>query len=191
MAHLLPPYFFAILCLSLWLIPAKDNANMVEKSIPVLAALFFIYITIFIGRYDITNLYNKHYTTENANIRSKKIARYLLANMQSGDTVQSLDGSGDGQGALLLAKATYATRFLEDIPLYLQPDSPITQAFRREFLDDMTKKPPKFFVYIHNFFHPAGGNRLKEFHELNNFLEKNYDKAEEVDGEYTIYRHKN
>ncbi|MEZ5435598.1 MAG: hypothetical protein R3E67_03070 [Pseudomonadales bacterium] len=111
--------------------------------------------------------------------------------MQPNDKVQSLDGSGDGQGALLLARAASATRFVEDIPLYLQPSSPVTQGFRREFLDTMTRNPPAFFVYIHNFFHPAGGNRLKEFRELFSFLEINYEVAEEVDGEYTIYRYKN
>ena len=109
--------------------------------------------------------------------------------MQPSDTVQSLDGSGDGQGALLLAHAVSATRFVEDIPLYLQPDSPVTKAFRQEFLDALEKNPPEFFVYIHNFFHPAGGNRLKEFRELSQFLDKNYFVAQEEDGEYTIFRH--
>lgn len=190
-AHLLPPYFFAILCCSLLMTPTKDKAHIAEKFLAILPVLAFIAATYIVGKFDIANLTAKHYTQENINIRSQKIARYLLANMQPDDKVQSLDGSGDGQGALLLAKATYATRFLEDIPLYLQPNSPTTQAFRREFLDAMIKNPPEFFVYIHNFFHPAGGNRLKEFHELNSFLEKNYGKAAEEDGEYTIYRHKN
>jgi hypothetical protein len=189
-AHLLAPYFFAILCFSLLLTYARNNANILEKLAPILSALFFIGCTLFIGKFTIYNLYNKHYTAENHDIRSKKIARYLLANMQPGDKVQSLDGSGDGQGALLLAQAQTATRFVEDIPLYLQPDSPVTQAFRREFLDDMQKNPPAFFVYIHNFFHPAGGNRLKEFRELYRFLQENYAVGEEEDGQYTIYKYK-
>ncbi len=189
-AHLLPPYFFAILCFSLLLTPTTTHAHPVEKFIATLPALLFLAITYTIGKYDITNLYAKHYTVENRDIRSQKIARYLSANLKPNDRVQSLDGSGDGQGALLLARATSATRFVEDIPLYLQPNSPVTQAFRREFLDTMTRNPPAFFVYIHNFFHPAGGNRLKEFRELFIFLETNYEVAEEVDGEYTIYRHK-
>ena len=135
-------------------------------------------------------LYNKHYDAENHDIRSKKIARFLQQNMQPGDKVQSLDGSGDGQGSLLLAQATTATRFVEDIPLYLQPESPVTQAFRREFMDSLTRNPPAYFLYIHNFFHPAGGNRLQEFKELNQFLQQHYNEAEMVDGEYTIYRRK-
>ncbi len=189
-AHLLPPHFFAILCFSLLLTPIKNSANIIEKIFAPLPILMFIGITYFLGSYNIKRLESLHYTAENHDIRSQKIARYLIAHLQPNDKVQSLDGSGDGQGALLLARATYATRFLEDIPLYLQPNSPVTQAFRREFLNDMAKNPPAYFVYIHNFFHPAGGNRLKEFHELYQFLQDNYDIGEEEDGQYTIYRYK-
>ncbi len=189
-AHLLPPYFFAVLCFSLLLTPVNSAATKTEKIIAPLPACIFIYIAYLLGSYNFQRLSNLHYTAENHDIRSQKIARYLQANLQPNDTVQSLDGSGDGQGALLLAHATYATRFLEDIPLYLQPNSPVTQAFRREFLDTMAKKPPTYFVYIHNFFHPAGGNRLKEFRELNQFLSDHYDIAAEEDGQYTIYRHR-
>lgn len=190
-SHLLPPYFFAILCCSLLLTPVHKNASTLETRGALLPVIVFMAAVFIAGKLNIANLYAKHYTAENRDIRSQKIARYLSANMQPSDTVQSLDGSGDGQGALLLAHAVSATRFLEDIPLYLEPNSPVTQAFRREFLDDMTKHPPMFFVYIHNFFHPAGGNRLHEFHALSSFLAENYDKAEEEDGQYTIYRHKN
>lgn len=188
-AHLLPPYFFAILCCSLLLTPVNKTSTSLEKYGAILPVILFLYMTHTLGKFDITNLYSKHYTEENSSIRSQKIARYLLANMQPSDTVQSLDGSGDGQGALLLAHAVSATRFVEDIPLYLQTDSPVTKAFRQEFLDALEKNPPEFFVYIHNFFHPAGGNRLKEFRELSQFLDKNYFVAQEEDGEYTIFRH--
>jgi hypothetical protein len=187
-AHLLAPYYFAILCLSLLIMPVNASAKIPEKSLRFLFSIAMVFIVYKIGFYADSNLLQKNYDEENYNIRSNKIARYLNANLLPGDTVQSLDGSGDGQGALLLSQATAATRFLEDIPLYLQPDAPATQAFRREFLALMKSKPPAFFVYIHNMFHPAGGNRLKEFKELNKFLQENYIEAELEDGEYTIYR---
>ena len=190
-AHLLPPYFFTALCFSLLLTPANSKALNIEKIFRVILIAITIYYGGFIaGQFGFKMLYDKHYDDKNYNIRSKKIARYLQQHLQVGDKVQSLDGSGDGQGALLLAQATTATRFVEDIPLYLQPDSPVTQNFRREFLDSMRANPPAFFVYIHNFWHPAGGNRLKEFKELNQFLETNYEVAEMEDGEYTIYKRK-
>jgi hypothetical protein len=189
-AHLLAPYFFAVLCFSLLITPANSAACLPEKTLRLIIALFIACLGIAGGVFVDRQLYNKHYDSENNNIRSKKIARYLKKNMHEGDKVQGLDGSGDGQGSLLLAQATTATRFVEDIPLYLQPDSPVTQGFRREFLDSMKKDPPAFFVYIHNFFHPAGGNRLKEFKELNQFLQQNYEETEVEDGEYTIYKRK-
>lgn len=189
-AHLLAPYFFAALCFSLLLTPVSSSAPWYEKSLQPLAIAAAFALTILIGSFTKSIVTSKHYTADNHDIRSKKIARYLTAHLQAGDRVQSLDGSGDGQGALLLANAVTATRFVEDIPLYLQPTAPATQAFRQEFLTALQTKPPRFFVYIHNFFHPAGGNRLKEFQALYEFLQKNYEIAEEEDGEYTIYRHR-
>ncbi|HQQ74198.1 MAG TPA: hypothetical protein PK031_03515, partial [Pseudomonadales bacterium] len=142
------------------------------------------------GFYSTQKLHDARYTADNHDIRSKKIARYLEKHLRPGDKVQSLDGSGDGQGSLLLAKATTATRFVEDIPLYMQPNAAATKGFRHEFIETLSHDPPRYFVYIHNFFHPAGGNRLKEFKELNDFIEKNYDVAEIEDGEYTIFQRK-
>ncbi len=191
LAHLLPPYFFTVLCFFLLLTPSKNKSSLFEKMLRVFFVIVVGYFAVFMaGSYSSQMLYNKHYDAENHDIRSKKIARFLQQNMQPGDKVQSLDGSGDGQGSLLLAQATTATRFVEDIPLYLQPESPVTQAFRREFMDSLTRNPPAYFLYIHNFFHPAGGNRLQEFKELNQFLQQHYNEAEMVDGEYTIYRRK-
>lgn len=190
-AHLLPPYFFTALCFSLLLTPTNTNALNIEKILRVILIALTMYYAVFVaGTFSYNMLDSKHYDAENYNIRSNKIARYLQQHLQPGDKVQSLDGSGDGQGSLLLAQATTATRFVEDIPLYLQPDSPVTQTFRREFLDAMRANPPAFFVYIHNFWHPAGGNRLHEFKELNQFLQENYEEAETEDGEYTIYKRK-
>ncbi|HSC75920.1 MAG TPA: hypothetical protein VLB90_06775, partial [Pseudomonadales bacterium] len=190
-AHLLPPYFFTTLCFALLLTPANSKAKNPEKIIRIILVAITFYCAVFsAGIYSSQQLYNKHYDAENYNIRSKKIARYLQQHLKPDDKVQSLDGSGDGQGSLMLARATTATRFVEDIPLYLQPDSSVTQGFRREFLAAMAENPPAYFVYIDNFWHPAGGNRLKEFKELNSFLEKNYEIAEKEEGEYVIYKRK-
>lgn len=190
LAHLLPPYFFAILCFSLLLTPTNRNSHFSERYIASLPIIIFISAIYTLAHFDIKNLYSKYYTAENHNIRSKIIARYLIENMKAGDTVQSFDGSGDGQGALLLARVPSATRFLEDIPFYLQPESSTTKQFRAEFINAIHRSPPTFFIYIQNFFHPAGGDRLKKFTELYEFLDKNYEKVQDVSWEYTIYRYK-
>lgn len=189
-AHLLPPYFFVVLCFSLLLVPVARESGTAGKFAHIMLALLLAGSSYWVGSFTNQQLYNKHYTAGNDNIRSKKIARYLQQNLQPGDKVQALDGSGDGQGSLLLAGATTATRFVEDIPLYLQPDAPATQGFRREFLATLAKQPPAYIVYIHNFFHPAGGNRLQEFRELDAFIRQYYEEAETENGEYTIYRRK-
>ena len=188
--HLLAPYFFATLCFSLLLIPAAKSATLPEKILQPVMSMAITIICVAAGLFISQQIYSNQYDTENHDIRSKKIARYLQQHMQPDDKVQSLDGSGDGQGSLLLAGATTATRFVEDIPLYMQPESPVTQGFRQEFLASMRANPPAFSVYIHNFFHPAGGNRLQEFKELNKFLEQYYEVAELEDNQYTIYRRK-
>ncbi len=189
-AHLLPPYFFGILCFSLLLTPVRPSAPVIEKCLYICLVIAVCSISLTAGFYSTQKLYDAGYTADNQGIRSKKIARFLEKNLQPGDKVQSLDGSGDGQGSLLLAKATTATRFVEDIPLYMQPNAAATQGFRHEFIAALSHNPPRFFIYIHNFFHPAGGNRLKEFKELNEFIEKNYVVAEIEDGEYTIFQRK-
>ncbi len=190
-AHLLPPYFWYTIGFSLLLCVPRPGAVWWKIALCIAAFGWAIVVSHYIGSYSLAEKNKLHYTAENSDLRSQKIARYLKSHLQPGDTVQGIDGSGDGQGSLLLARATPATRFLEDIPLYMQPDAPATQEFRREFLDSLAQKPPAYIVYIHNFWHPAGGNRLKEFKALYAFIQAQYDEVELDDGQYTIYRRKN
>lgn len=189
-AHLLPTYFWNTLGFSLLLTLPAYTAPILKKStaacVVIVTAALAIYLCNFL--YQITP--HDKYTRSNDHIRSQKIGAYLKKHLQPGDTVQSIDGSGDGQGSLLIARATPATRYLEDIPLYMQPDAPATQAFRQEFLSTLAKKPPAYIVYIENFFHPAGGNRLAEFRQLNSFVQENYEKVEVDDGQYIIFKRK-
>jgi len=190
LAHLLPSYYWAIISFSLLMAQPKPSAKNYPIALSVLFILACIWPTNFLLSGSITRLKDAEFTATNDHIQSQKIARYLKEHLQPGDTVQGIDGSGDGQGSLLIARATVATRFLEDIPLYMQPDAPATQEFRREFISALINKPPAYIVYIHNIFHPAGGNRLKEFTSLSEFVQKNYDVAELHEGEYTIYQRK-
>lgn len=190
MAHLLPSYYWAMLLCSLVLIPAApSHTGKIENFSAFLCTILAAGAAFFVIHSAMARTTDAGYTEGNAHIRSHKIASFLKLHMKNNDTVQGIDGSGDGQGALLLARATSATRFLEDIPLYMQPEAPATQSFRKEFLHAISTQPPTYIVYIHNIFHPAGGNRLKEFQALNQFIESNYRIAEEIDGEYTIFQH--
>lgn len=120
------------------------------------------------------------------------VAHYLLAHpLGSHNTVQVLDMAGDGQAALLMAKATSATRFLIDVPLWMQPDSQEIQTLRRDFLQNLQQKNPAYIVYFEQFLHPGGGNRLQEFKPLYAWISSHYDVVEQREASYTIYRRKN
>ena len=187
-AHLLPSYYWSVVSFSLLLTPPKKLATPANWILAIGVITIAAFAAYFVLSATIQKTGDASYTASNEHIRSQKIAKYLKENLKEGDTVQGIDGSGDGQGSLLIARATVATRYLEDIPLYMQPDAPATQAFRKEFLEKLNLKKPAYIVYIHNIFHPAGGNRLKEFSELSNFIDKNYDVAILEEGDYTIYR---
>ena len=110
--------------------------------------------------------YNKE-KREPQNWRARQVAKFLVGQkVQPTDTVQMLDMAGDGQAALLMARTTSATRHLIDVPLFMEPASPATQALRKEFILDLEEKKPQFIVYMEQFLHPGGGNRLWEFKAL-------------------------
>lgn len=190
LAHLLPSYFWNIVSFSLLLTPSQKMTTWKNQILAFSVIAIAMLATHFVLSATIQKTSNSGYTKSNDHIRSQKIARYLKDHLKQGDTVQGIDGSGDGQGSLLIAGATVSTRYLEDIPLYMQPDAPATQAFRKEFLNGLQQKKPAYIVYIHNIFHPAGGNRLKEFSALSEFIDRHYDEAVLDEGEYTIYRRK-
>lgn len=188
-AHLLPYYFWNILCFSLLLTPCPQP-RLLPQGLALAACLATTAISLPLAYYSTHQMQQRGYTSDYGNARSFRIAAYLRQHLQPGDTVQAIDGSGDGQGSLLLARATPATRFLEDIPLYMQPDAPATQALRREFVSTLAARQPAYIVHIENFFHPAGGNRLKEFRELSAFIDSHYDVVHAEDSEFIIFRRK-
>lgn len=123
--------------------------------------------------------------------RARQVAVYLKSqHLQPDDTVQVLDMAGDGQAALLMAQATSATRFLIDVPLWMEPNATETQTLRKNFLQELQQKNPIFIVYFEQFLHPGGGNRLKEFKPLYEWITTHYEAAEQREAAYTIYRRK-
>ena len=98
--------------------------------------------------------------------------------------------AGDGQAALLQARARSATRFLIDVPLWMQPESSATQRLRQQFVTELAQKKPAYIVYFEQFLHPGGGNRLKEFKPLYEWINSHYDMAEQREAAYIIYRRK-
>ena len=77
-----------------------------------------------------------------------------------------------------------------DVPLWMQPDSQETQTLRQDFLQNLQQKNPVYIVYFEQFLHPGGGNRLKEFKPLYEWINNHYEIAEQREAAYIIYRKK-
>ncbi|HSC76148.1 MAG TPA: hypothetical protein VLB90_07935, partial [Pseudomonadales bacterium] len=191
--HMLPSAYWVLLCLALLLTRPEDNARPRTK---ILAIIFLVpvglsgYCFAQTSFLQMQTAHNKEVQTPEK-WRARQIATFLEAqHLQAEDTVQVLDVTGDGQAALLQAKATTATRHLIDVPLYMEPDSAATKALREEFIQDLAAKKPRFIVYVEQFLHPGGGNRLQEFKSLAAMIEQDYVIAEKHDGDYIIYRRK-
>jgi hypothetical protein len=191
--HMLPSAYWMLLCFSLLLTSPASNAQLWKK---ILAIILLIPVGLsgyFFARTSLLQMqtaYNKEAHMPE-NWRARQIATFLgKQSLQSEDTVQVLDMAGDGQAALLQVKATSATRHLIDVPLYMEPDSPATKTLREEFIRDLATKKPQFIVYVEQFLHPGGGNRLREFKSLAAMIDQDYAIAEQHDGDYIIYRRK-
>lgn len=190
--HMFPSAYWTCLCMAL-LLKTRQSWN----AIFLLLTIFLLLVTASLGwvvsRHSATSMLAayKNEATQPEVWRARQMAAALhAAGLKPDDTVQMLDIAGDGQAALLIAQATSATRHLIDVPLYMQPNSAATQALRQEFIQDLTAKKPAFIVYVDQFLHPGGGNRLNEFKALSTFIAEHYDIATMQDGSFTIFRRK-
>lgn len=191
--HMFPSAYWVCLCFALLLTSHHTDQKFWRSWI----AVFLLLLTAGLGWLVSSNsvqsmfaAYKKEAMQPEA-WRARQIAAALqTSGLKPDDTVQMLDIAGDGQAALLIAQATSATRHLIDVPLYMQPDSAATQALRQEFIRDLTANNPAFIVYVDQFLHPGGGNRLNEFKALSTFIVEHYDTAIVEDGSFTIFRRK-
>lgn len=189
--HLFPTMFCTALCIGLLLAPCASNARY--GRVPALllawaAALAVAWQVTPLG-YQAMQAAHEQENRQPGAWRARAIAEVIRqANLPPGETVQVLDMAGDGQAALLLAQVPSATRHLIDVPLYMQPHADATQALRAEFVAALEQHPPAMVVYVHQFLHPGGGNRLREFAALSRLLERDYVTLVEDEGRYTIFR---
>lgn len=191
--HMFPSAYWSLLCGSLLLTIPTKNTHLWQK---ILAIILVIPCAWFGWKLTSLNIqlmqqaHNEESVTPN-NWRARQVATYLRSqHLQPDDTVQVLDMAGDGQAALLMAQATSATGFLIDVPLWMEPNSAEIQTLRKNFLHELQQKNPIFIVYFEQFLHPGGGNRLKEFKPLYEWINANYEAAEQREAAYIIFRRK-
>lgn len=192
--HLFPSAYWSFLSFSLLLVAPDKTAIATKKIFAIFLMIPCLSLGWLVSDKTLTGMKLSHdkEQIEPLSWRARQVATYLQSHsLQKTDTVQVLDMAGDGQAALLMAKATSATRFLIDVPLWMQPDSQETQTLRQDFLQNLQQKNPAYIVYFEQFLHPGGGNRLKEFRALFEWINNHYEIADQRDAAYTIYRRKN
>ncbi len=191
--HLFPSAYWSFLCLSLLLTSPQTDAAAWKKYLAIILLIPCAALGWLLSKPSINAMQQTHKREQqepNA-WRARQVANYLLAHpTHPEETVQVLDMAGDGQAALLMAKATSATKFLIDVPLWMQPDSQATQTLRTAFVAELQQKNPTYIIYFEQFLHPGGGNRLKEFKPLYQWITQNYTVAEQREAAYIIFQRK-
>ena len=187
-SHMIPSVYWTSLCFAL-LLTSPCTHSPSRHAIALGGVLLFGSVATTLGWLSLQDMQRYQYEQTHGKNFSEQVGRFLQQqHLTDNDTVQVLDMAGDGQAALLLAGARSTTRFLIDGFLYLEPQHPVTQGLRQEFLHALQANPPVFVVYFERFLHPGGGNRLNEFHELAQFLSEHYVVDTRVEAGYTIFR---
>jgi hypothetical protein len=105
--------------------------------------------------------------------RVDEIADFLRDNMQTGDTVQSVDWiDGGAVHALLQARARIATPYLFNFCFYHHLSNPVIQDLRQRFLRSLDQTAPRFVVYFPKV--PVHGQDTGDFPELEHYLARHY-----------------
>jgi hypothetical protein len=107
--------------------------------------------------------------------------------LQRGESIQLLDSYQGSAQVLLSLGLRQATRFIDDFPLFLDPESPSTQTLRREFEAALEANPPRVFVVFQANWAGGARNRVATFPELVHFLTTQYRADKTVQDGYTIY----
>jgi hypothetical protein len=122
--------------------------------------------------------------------RVDEISKYLVNNLQPGDTVQPLDWSNGAVHAMLAAKAVPATRYLYDFHFYHHISEPEIQFLRQDLISQLTRSKPKLIIqFVEDRPWVNGPDTTREFSELQQFIKNNYFPDKERNG-YIIWQRK-
>ncbi len=191
--HMFPSAYWSFLCLSLLLITPSTNAAAWKKYLAIIFLVPCAALGWLLSKTTVPTMQQAHIKEQQTpnSWRAKQVANFLLTHpIKPEETVQVLDMAGDGQAALLMARATSATKFLIDVPLWMEPDSESIKKLRAEFVAELQQKNPTYIVYFEQFLHPGGGNRLKEFKPLYQWITQNYAIVEQREAAYIIFQRK-
>jgi hypothetical protein len=121
--------------------------------------------------------------------RVDEVAEFLRAHLQPGDEVQPLDWAGGTLHGMLISKAVVATPYIYDYHFYHHVSSPYIQRIRREFLEQLSREPPRLIIDMAVKSRPAGADTARDFPALRSFVAKNYSGVYRGKG-FTIFERK-
>ena len=114
----------------------------------------------------------------------------LRGRVADSETVQVMDFMSGDILALFLLRCRQPTRFIYDFQFFHDVSHPYIQQLRKEFLDDLKRRSPAFFV-VSSVSYPVqkkrGFARLQTFPELQEWLKQNYYLEKETVW-YRLYR---
>lgn len=175
------PFHYVTLCASSLIIHQPLKRLRLIDITPVIAVILMLLSLTFlsVSRRGLYTLY--WWSEEYAESSIPKdgvpdmVAHFLNVNMKSGDTVQPLDWTGGAVHGMLMAQAPLATRFMYDFHFYHHISSPYIQTLRKEFMEELAIKKPRFIIQVlKNKPWPYGKDTTRNFPELKAFLERYY-----------------
>jgi len=178
------PFSYIALCSASFTVSRLSPENRGSRNYAPLAVVFLLWLLSF---------YPGVWTNGNAGDTRLKagvpddVHNFLSSRIKPGDSVQPLDWTGGAVHGMLMSRAPLATRFMYDFHFYHHVGDPYIRALRREFINELGSKRPRFIIEVlQNKPSPAGPDTSGEFPELRSFLEKHY-KAVRESSNYRIF----
>jgi hypothetical protein len=80
--------------------------------------------------------------------RVDEVAQYLLAHLKPGDTVQTMQSAVEPIHVLLISGARPATRFINDLNLYVLAEVPYIQGLRKDYITDLKSSKARYLIKL-------------------------------------------
>ena len=183
--HWMPFRYFAVLCASLLLLPARKQDKQAKWGV-VFSFTVFIYL---MNRQlpppnDLTVQETLHEWQESGFERERKqadeIADFLRAHLRPGDLVQPLDEGGPAMRAMLTSKALLATPYMTYRQLLVNDINPQVKAMRERFLVKMQQTPPRYIIDTHTATKKSFAGEPYAFEALDQILDIHYRKVVDI-----------
>jgi hypothetical protein len=100
--------------------------------------------------------------------------QYLRTRLQPGDRVQPIDWTSGALQAMLMTDALPATRFIESYYFLHSVSHPLIQKLRKEFLDSLEKRPPRYLLEATTVRWPGGLDTEQRFQAFEEWRGSHY-----------------